>query len=86
MEIEKIEEQIIKIQQEKKAAIKKLQDQKRKAILKRDLEASTELLKFCFGKDWFKIYDQIIKSPDTQIEIFINGSKLEKEPLPQNSN
>lgn len=81
MELHEIDKKILAQKEKNKNELKRLQNLKKDAEKKAIESASLELLKRLFGDNWMKFYEKIKKSPETHIEIIVNGNKFDNAEL-----
>ncbi|REC40462.1 hypothetical protein [Chryseobacterium sp. 5_R23647] len=81
MELHEIDKKILAQKEKNKNELKRLQNLKKDAEKKAIESASLELLKRLFGDNWIKFYEKIKTSPETHIEIIVNGNKFDNTEL-----
>ena len=80
-ELHEIDKQILKVKEQRKNELKKLQNLKKTAEKKEVEIASSELLKIAFGNNWLEIYRKIKSDPTCKIEVLINGNSINTQDI-----
>ncbi|WP_159479844.1 hypothetical protein [Chryseobacterium sp. 18068] len=75
MDLNELDKQILKAQQESNNKINKLKEKKRK----HEENMRNDLINRVFGKNWLNFYQSIVKDEEVKIEILVNDIKFSLE-------
>lgn len=75
MDLNELDKQILKAQQDSNNKINKLKEKKRK----HEENMRNDLINRVFGKNWLNFYQSIVKDEEVKIEILVNDIKFSLE-------